>query len=68
MSRDVLYARGNDWEAVYIDGELIAEGHSIDWMGVIAELGCNTYTQEVSCDWLEDRGDFPEDINEVVFV
>ena len=67
MSRDVMYVRGDDWEAVYIDGVLADQGHSIDWMSVIAELGCNTYVQEVSYEWLVERGDFPEDINEVVF-
>lgn len=68
MSRDVMYARGDDWEAVYIDGVLASQGHSINWMHVIEELGCNAYTQEVDYEWLDEQGEFPEDMNEVVFL
>lgn len=67
MSRDVMWIRGEDWQAVYIEGELIDQGHSIDWMQVISELGCNTYKAEADEDWLQDRGDFPDDLNEVVY-
>ena len=67
MSRDVMLVQGDDWQAVYVEGELVDQGHDIDWMYVIAELGCNTYTQNADPVWLEGQGYFPDNINEVKF-
>jgi len=30
---------GNDWEAIYIDGKLAAEGHSVRWRDLADALG-----------------------------
>lgn len=67
MSRDVMLIQNDDWQAVYIEGELADQGHTIDWMYVIAQLGCNTYTQHADEQWLFSQGHFPDNLNEVKF-
>lgn len=65
MSRDVYLVQSADWQAVYVDGEIVDQGHNIDWMFVIAELGCNTYIDTVDQQWAEDQGYFPDNLNDV---
>lgn len=68
MSRDVMHITSNDgWQAVYIEGELVDQGHNIDWLYVISSLGCNTYNQEVDEDWLAEYVVLPTDLQDVVF-
>lgn len=67
MSKDVVYVCNCDWEAVYIDGELISQGHSVNWMNVVESLGCNIYNMQAKEDWLQEVGYFPENISEVEF-
>ena len=68
MSCDVMHITSDDgYQAVYIEGELADHGHSIDWMDVIAQLGCNTYHCEANEDWLEKEMSFPSSIQEVKF-
>lgn len=63
-----------DWEAIYIDGKLHHEGHSIPayvWFAVTGVcLDRNEF--EIEAEWLEDQGGrFPnkfEDIAEQKFV
>lgn len=42
---DYIMCNGGDWEAVYVDGEKYAEGHSTPtwvWLQIINELGFKT--------------------------
>jgi len=42
VSKELVYASADDWAAIYVDGELWAEGHSIPaftWLELIAEEG-----------------------------
>ena len=68
MSRDVMHITSDDgYQAVYIEGELVDQGHSIDWMYVIGQLGCNTYRNQADEEWLEEQQSFPSSIQEVKF-
>ena len=45
----------DDWDEVYVDGELFAQGHSIrdgDWHDLLSRLGA-----DVSDKWVGDAGD-----------
>lgn len=45
MKVDLIYDQGGDWAALYVNGELRCQGHSIrdeDWKAVITELGAET--------------------------
>jgi hypothetical protein len=47
-----------DWEALYVDGVLEAEGHSIDKRQLMEILAIPYTTSEVTTDWAENNG-FP---------
>ncbi len=49
-----IVTNGNDWEGLYIDGELINENHSLRTVDILAALGIDIKHVEVSCDWLGD--------------
>lgn len=67
MTKDIVYVMGDDWEGVYIDGKLVNENHSVNWPYVLKQLGHYVSVKEVDYEWLGERGNFPEDISEVVF-
>lgn len=55
----------NDWEGLYINGELIQESHQIRARDVLDALKIKH--DRIICDeqWLEDRGCLPAQLNEV---
>ncbi len=54
-----------DWEGVYLDGVLVAQGHSVDISDVAAALGVEYQSVEADSDWLEDEGELPESLSDV---
>lgn len=63
--------RGDDWEGVYIDGELETEGHSLETPETV-RLAIRRNVSEVmvkECDisWLHDEGNLPNDIADVKY-
>ena len=71
----ITLVRGSDWEALYVNGELVDEGHRISAVGVLDYLNgmrvqdaITTEIKLADSDWLEDRGSFPDTLDEVVFV
>jgi hypothetical protein len=61
----ITYVRGQDWEGLYIDGELVEEGHSICVEEVVEALGFTCERIMADQEWLEDRGDLPYCLGEV---
>lgn len=73
-SIDVTFARGDDWEGLYVDGVLQQEGHSIpahdilEWIKDFGEVTISEYeSREVNLSWLDDRGSLPHYLTEVVW-
>lgn len=56
----------DDWEGVYINGELAAEGHSISAQDLADVLSLEFQSIYVSNEWLGDEvGNLPENINDI---
>jgi hypothetical protein len=62
---DVTIVWGEDWEGLYIDGELKAQGHLISAKDVLDALGLELDEIEADGDWLGERGDLPQKLEEV---
>lgn len=52
MSKITLVSNGDDWEGLYIDGELFAERHFITARDVADALDVEMERVEVSTNWL----------------
>lgn len=65
----VTLVYGDHWDAMYIDGELAVDAHSLQARWVIKELlGKNPTSLEefhVDGDWLNKRGCYPKSLAEV---
>lgn len=66
---EVILARGDDWSGMYIDGVLAYEDYRLYPDSVIRSLIGFTIISlrqgDVDLDWLDGRGNLPEDIDEV---
>lgn len=62
----VTRVMGDDWVGIYIGGELLMEGHSIDECELFRALGCNVKHVDADLDWLEARGRLPEKLSDVI--
>jgi hypothetical protein len=66
---DMTLVRGDDWEGIYIDGKLMAEGHSIKLaVGIAMAIehrprGITTVFCDL--DWLHDEGNLPQALADV---
>lgn len=63
MSKVILVTNYDDWEGVYVDGVLVAEGHQIqkgDFMAILKQSNTFDYTTEEAGEWLSDWGNLPE--------
>lgn len=58
-----------DWCGIYIDDNLLIEGHSIpvhEWLQIIKTLLIDTTKEhEVEGDWLEEGGSFPQSFSDI---
>lgn len=59
-------AYGGDWEGFYLDNKLIADGHVVTATEILEKLGYSVDSVEVNQEWLESRGNLPENMEEVV--
>lgn len=73
---NIIIAQGDDWEGIYVDGQLLDQGHSLHLMDVLTELkklgaeftDSTTISQrEVNLDWINMYGELPRSIDEVVW-
>lgn len=66
-----VLAKGDGWEGLYIDGDLVDEGYKIDRKDMVmhmSEAGYDKYkSKEVDWEWLAERGNFPDQIDDVKF-
>lgn len=72
MTANVILATNDmDWEGFYLNGVLIDEGCDIGIEAILCELskrGVINYTEKpVSAKWLNDIGNLPERLDDVVF-
>lgn len=51
-----------DWEGIYVDGKLIAEGHSLDARQTMEAIGVEFEHRETD---LKDSGSLPDKLEEV---
>ena len=61
----VTFVDGDDWEGVYIDGKLVAEGHHVRIDELLQLLGINGEQIYADDAWLADRGSLPQNLSEV---
>jgi hypothetical protein len=61
--------QGDDWSGLYIDGKLKEQGHSFSTRTVaelvIAHKVSAFEHKDADLDWLADRGDLPQKLEEV---
>jgi hypothetical protein len=61
----VTIVSGDDWEGLYINGELIEESHHIGVDDVLGYLGIPCDVIYPDQDWLVERGCLPVELSEV---
>lgn len=59
------FVQSDDWEGLYYQGNLIAEGHSLNARDVLDALDFRYNTKEANPNWLEERGDLPKLLKDV---
>lgn len=71
--RRVTLVTGDDWEALYIDGELVEQNHSIDARVVMDAINGKEALWKIEVDYydadpkqLEDGDGFPAKLTDVV--
>ena len=64
-NQKIVIVSGDDWQGIYIDGQLKYEGHSIRPMDIFEVLGINHEQFECDFEWLEERGRLPKNLEEV---
>ena len=65
MIHDIVHVQGDDWEGCYVDGKLFSEGHHINWLYVLRQLGHDTSQIEANYEWLNEIGNLPENLSDV---
>lgn len=71
----IILATGDmDWQGLYVNGKLAAQGHNIQLHELadaiierLPRLDISYEEKSVDYDWMEDRGDLPDNIEEVEF-
>lgn len=69
---EVVIVDGGDWHGLYIDGELVEEGHSLCVSDVLRKVRdtrrpiASVETIEADQTWLEDHGFLPKHLSNVV--
>jgi len=56
---------GDDWEGLYLDGKLVQEGHHVRLEDIFRHLGIEANFVYPDTEWLEARGNLPENLREV---
>lgn len=71
-AKKVVLVMGDDWEGLYVDGQLQAEGHSLSPMRVLRALGnsldpmlLNAEGVIADDEWLSDVGTLPMALSDV---
>lgn len=70
----VVWAQGDDWNGLFINGKLAMEDHQLHPKSIQAvlkkhnALGVEVEFKEVDMEWMWEVGSFPTDISEVVWL
>ena len=68
---EIVLACYDDWQGVYLNGELEMQDHSFDGSEMGDFLNGNqpfTFeAKDVDYDWMDGKGDFPDKLSEIVF-
>ena len=62
-----VYISGDDWNGIYKDGKLIAEGHSFSVGKLFALLEIECDIKIANDDWLYEVSSFPEKLEDVKY-
>lgn len=65
--KEVVFVLADDWEGMYIDGELVAEGHSLEVDTVCIALDIESEERWADDEWLTARGRLPKELKDVKF-
>lgn len=73
MKSDITFViSGGGWEAIYVNGKLFDEGHSVNFMSLLHFLEGSVVgasdVKEADNSWLESRGSFPISLEDVEFL
>lgn len=63
----IVFVSGDDWEGMYLDGELVDEGHSLNVFKVLEKLGLAHEIRDLDSEWIEERGSLPDYLKDVMF-
>lgn len=61
----VVFVTADDWEGLYIDGQLVTEGHEVRRSELLRILGIPHKELNADADWLAERGCFPTQLLDV---
>jgi hypothetical protein len=67
-SHRVTYVVGNDWEGLYVDGEIVNQGHTLRLQDLAEALKIDLHTVEPDDEWLGKVGHLPQKLSKVKFV
>lgn len=63
---ELTYVMGDDWEGLYVDGEIFDQGHNLDWRYIIESLfNVGIETRYADLGWLDQEGYLPESLEDV---
>ena len=60
---DIDVVAGSDWVGVYIDGDIVSQGHSISPLNVFTFFGVQPKVLFADNDWLDSEGFLPDTVN-----
>jgi len=63
----VVYVSGDDWDGLYVDGKLVAQGHSLPVTTILRECGVDYEMRSADEGQLREDGDYPTDIKDAKF-
>ena len=65
---------GDDWQGIYLNGVLVTQNHSISAVALLRHMDgyavggrLDLEIREADPEWLYDRGDLPQTLDEVKF-
>lgn len=61
----ITFVDSDDWEGLYINGELVLENHSLRIYDVLKALGIKYEVINADDDWLASCGNLPENLTDV---
>ena len=67
MKKKIVFVGADDWAGMFIDGKLVAEGHSVESDTALTALGIEFEEKWADDEWLETLGRFPQDLKDVKF-